>query len=143
MRVAKRERDEARRLAAKESDDNLLYDSVWCVFDVDDHLTVDDAKQMARDNQLELAISNPAIELWLLLHFRDGPGLQHRDRILQMLKKFVPAYDKHVDFSQYEPGYDSAVQRAEKLELAANRDGEEHRNPSSGMYKLTKLIRGE
>ena len=30
--------------------------------------------EMARDNGILLAISNPCIEFWLLLHFRDNPG---------------------------------------------------------------------
>jgi len=80
VQIAKTERDKASGMAEREGDDNLRYDSVWCVFDIDDHHSAPDAKQMARDNGIELAISNPAIELWLLLHFRENPGMQHRNK---------------------------------------------------------------
>ncbi|MBI1313523.1 RloB domain-containing protein [bacterium] len=143
VKIARDRLRQAERQARRESDDNLKYDDVWCVFDIDDHQTVADAKQMARDNQIELAISNPAIELWLLLHFRASPGMQHRDQIREMLKHFIPEYDKHVDFEQYKIGYADAVTRAESLDQIAERDGEENRNPTTGMYRLTKRIWGE
>lgn len=46
-------------------DENLKYDEVWCVYDVDEHPKLADAFQQARDNQIELAVSNPCFELWL------------------------------------------------------------------------------
>ena len=141
--IAKQHRDDADRAADRENDDNLRFESVWCVFDVDDHLKIPDAKQMARDNGIELAISNPAIELWLLLHFRESPGMQHRDKVRAMLAEFVPGYDKHVAFAEYFPGYDAAVRRAQQLDRAATQDGEEGRNPSTGVYRLTALIRDD
>ena len=57
---------------------------------MDDHPNIPEAKQMAKANDINLAISNPSFELWLLLHFRSGPGAKHRDEIVKMLKKFVP-----------------------------------------------------
>ena len=143
VKIARDKLRKAQKQARRESDDNLEYDSVWCVFDIDDHLTVGDAKQMARDNQIELAISNPAIELWLLLHFRDSPGMQHRDKISNMLKLFIPGYDKSIDFQQYADGYVDAVTRAAGLDEIAERDGEENRNPTTGMYRLTRRICGK
>ena len=84
----------------------LDYDQVWCVFDRDDHPHFDEAIKMARDNGLDLAVSNPSMELWLLLHFRDNPGMQHRREVRRMLKEHVPKYDKGVDCLQdYVEGY--------------------------------------
>jgi len=143
VKIARDRQRQAEKQARREADDNLKYDDAWCVFDIDDHLTVGDAKQMGRDNQIELAISNPAIELWLLLHFRDSPGMQSRDRVREMLKKFIPDYDKHVDFEQCKGGYADAVARAESLDQIAERDHEANRNPTTGMYRLTRRIRGE
>jgi len=80
-KLAKEHKKTAEANSRREKEVNLLYNSVWCVFDVDDHPRVADARQMAADNGIELAISNPCFELWLLLHFRDGPGMQHRDKI--------------------------------------------------------------
>ena len=38
------------------------YDEIFCVVDVDDHTTLNDAIQTARDNDLDLIISNPCFE---------------------------------------------------------------------------------
>ena len=45
------------------------YDEIFCVVDVDDHTTLGDAIQKARDNDLKLIISNPCFEYWHILHF--------------------------------------------------------------------------
>lgn len=106
VKTAKQYKNDGEQRAARERDDNLAYDSVWCVFDVDDHPRIGEAKQMARDNGIDLAISNPCFELWLLLHFRDNPGMQHRTVILQRLRQYVPEFNKHVDFdTTYDAGY--------------------------------------
>ena len=133
----------ARSNAARDKDDNLAYDSVWCVFDVDEHPGVADAKQMARDNGIELAVSNPCFELWLLLHFVDNPGMQDRSKVKERLKKYLSAYDKHVQYAGLAEGYAAAVSRAERMDKAANQAGEPGRNPTTGVYRLTELIRGE
>jgi hypothetical protein len=80
VQVAKEKKENAEEEANRQRDPNLAYDSVWCVFDIDDHPKVGEAKEMARDNNIKLAISNPCFELWLLLHFRENPGMQHRHK---------------------------------------------------------------
>ncbi len=129
------------QMAGRYDDDNLKYDDVWCVYDMDDHPLVTDAWQQARDNQLKVAFSNPCFELWLLLHFREQPGCQHRDDLRPLLKEFVPNYDKHVEFEMYAKGYNSAVKRAEHLDEEAELDREPGRNPTTGVWKLTSSIR--
>jgi hypothetical protein len=127
--------------ARREDDENLIYDAVWCVFDVDQHPNISDATQMARDNGLELAISNPCIELWLWLHFAEQPGMQHRHDLQRMLKQHVAAYDKHVKFSDYAAGYADAVRRASRLDSDAGAVNEQGRNPTTGVWRLTQSIR--
>lgn len=99
VQVAREMKRAAERAAQREEDDNLLYDEVWCVFDTDDHPHLNDAVQMARDNGVELAVSNPCFELWLLLHLRESPGPQHRQALQRMIRAFLPNYGKHIDFS--------------------------------------------
>ena len=141
VKTAKRYKEDAEQEAACEKDDNLVYDSVWCVFDIDDHSKIAEAKEMARDNNIDLAVSNPCFELWLLLHFRDYPGTQPRAKIKQMLKKHVPRYNKTVDYDTYSSGYSEAVIRAERMDCSAKADNESGRNPTTGVYLLTELIR--
>ncbi len=143
VEAAKQHKQRSRAEASRENDSNLLYDSIWCVFDVDEHPHIPDAEQMARDNGIELAISNPCFELWLLLHFRDQPGMHHRDVIRQLLKKHDPAYDKSVDFRIYSAHHRDATSRAERIHESAKWDGEPGRNPSTTVYQVAKLITDE
>ena len=142
VKTAKQYKEEAKARATQEKDDNLAYDSVWCIFDIDEHPDVGEAKVTARDNGIDVAISNPCIELWLLLHFSDNPGMQDRATIKKKLRKHVPKYDKHVDYATYSAGYPQAVTRAAKMDQDAEEAREPHRNPTTGVYRLTELIRG-
>ena len=139
--IAKQYKEEAGAKAAQEKDDNLVYDSVWCVFDIDEHLHVGEAKEMARDNGIDLAISNPCFELWLLLHFRECPGMQSHTKVQKMLTAHVPKYDKHVEYATYAAGYPQAVIRATRMDQSSEEARDPNRNPRTGVYKLTELIR--
>jgi hypothetical protein len=129
--------------AKKEGDDNLAYDQVWCVFDIDQHPNVAEARQMATANGILLAISNPCIELWLLLHFREQPGMQDRVVLQGMMKQFIPSYTKHVNYADYAAGYSDAARRARQLESSASADNDAGRNPTTGVWRLTENIRGD
>ena len=94
-------------------------------------------------NGIKLAISNPCFELWLLLHFQDNPGMHSRQKVQQMLRKHAPNYNKGVDYAKYSGGYSEAVDRATRMDEAAANDGEAGLNPTTGVYRLTELIRGE
>ena len=141
VEIAKHLKAEREKAAKQYEDENIAYDSVWCVFDIDEHPNVPDARQMARDNEIEVAISNPCFELWLLLHFRGNPGAHHRDKIREMLIAFVPAYDKDVKFAMYADGYQKAAARAARMDQIAAGVGTTGHNPTTGVYKLTELIR--
>ncbi|MDR3621320.1 MAG: RloB family protein [Paludisphaera borealis] len=120
--------------------DEAAYDSVWCVFDVDDHPSLPRAKDQAHAGRIELAISNPCFELWLLLHFQEHPGMQDRRRVKAMLRKHVPHYDKAVDYTTYATSHPHADKRAERLDQAAEKANEPGRNPSTGVYQLIRII---
>ena len=44
--------------AAQSPDPNDHFDQVWCVFDIDEHPKIADAKQQAANHGISLAISN-------------------------------------------------------------------------------------
>ncbi|VAX38888.1 hypothetical protein MNBD_PLANCTO02-2826 [hydrothermal vent metagenome] len=143
VECAKEYKKEAEKRAKKEKDDNLKYDAIWCVFDVDTHPNIPAAINMAGDNDIELAISNPCFELWLLLHFQEQPGMQDCNKLASMIKKHLSSYskkNKHVDYLDYSAGYDDAVKRAKQLETNAG-DEEWKRNPTTGVYLLTEKIK--
>ncbi|TVP97232.1 MAG: RloB domain-containing protein [Planctomycetaceae bacterium] len=137
---AKRMRDENRDDAKKADDKNVLFDEVWCAFDRDDHPTWDAAVQMAKANTLELAASNPSVELWLLLHFRQNPGMRDRKAIAKMLSDHLSNYNKHLEFDALWPMWQDAADRAERMDDDAIQAEEAHRNPTTGFYRLVRSI---
>ena len=133
--------EEGRRAEGEKRTGQLSdFDAVWCVFDVDEHPNVSEAKTMARDNGVELAISNSCFELWLLLHFRESPRMQDRQRIQSMLKKHVPKYDKRIEFEVFRPHCETAMKRAAQMDQLAEDVTDPGRNPTTGVYKLLKRI---
>jgi len=138
-RAALRKR-EIEREAERLRDENLRYDEVWCVFDIDQHPKVADARQQARDNGIYLAISNPCFELWLLLHFSDQTAHIERKAAASLLRKYLRSYKKHVPYELLREGYSSAVHRAQKLERMHIEIQSEGGNPSTGVFHLTERI---
>jgi hypothetical protein len=141
VQAAKEKKIAAEKQARSERDDNLAYDEVWCVFDIDEHPDIGNAKEMARANGIELAISNPCIELWLWLHFAEQPGCKHRHELREMMKQHISNYDKHVNYADYTAGYEGAVRRAQALDKLAESINSSGMNPTSGMWRLTESIR--
>src|SRR5262249_27212226 len=115
-------------------------DEVWCVYDVDSHPKLADAFQQARDNGIELAISNPCFELWLLLHFREQTAHIERHKVGAMLRTHLRGYKKRADFNKLKEGYADAVNREKGLTSRCEQNGAAGANPSTGVYKLTERI---
>jgi hypothetical protein len=67
--------------------------------------------------------------------------MQDRARIRDMLRKHVPEYDKHAEYATYSAGYQQAATRAKRMDESAAKDGDSGRNPTTGVYKLTEIIR--
>lgn len=115
------------------------FDVVWCVLDVDqfDYTNVFTA---ARQAGIELAVSNPCFEVWLLLHHADVTAeINDARRAAVMLSRFVPGYDKTCvrfddDFAQ---GVQQAVERGRSLLPDTTMLGS---NPSTGVWRLVERI---
>lgn len=134
-------RDEAAGRAGRERDDNLRYDEVWCVFDVDVHARLARALERARTASIQVAVSNPCFELWLLLHFVDQAGALSPRRVSERLRKHLPGYQKQVRFRDCADGYSDAVIRARSLDERHSRNERSGANPSTGVYRLTERVR--
>lgn len=131
---------EAEQKARRLEDDNLRYDEVWCVFDVDAHPHILEAKQKAAANSMKMAISNPCFELWLLLHFEDQRKHIERHRVQSACRKHLPGYDKAVPFESVFPHHKEAVGRAVALEKWQRSQRRPGGNPSTGVHLLTQQI---
>ena len=132
---------QASEKAKQTRDDDLKYDDVWCVFDVDEHPHLDEALELAKKSGVKVALSNPCIELWALVHFREQSEQIHRREAQRALREHMPRYDKVLDFYKMKAGYANAVARAQSLQKKAEAMDEPNRNPSTGVYVLTELIR--
>lgn len=131
---------EARRLR----DDNLAYDSVWCVTDVDDHPKLPEAKVLAGKLDIGLAISNPCFELWALLHLDDCRSHLTTDAAGNKLKTWMPSYGKLLDHTQIEGKYTVARARAIDLSERHHQNGlPADSNPSTDVYKLVDELIAE
>lgn len=66
-------RDEAR--AAKRSQlKKEFWPQVWCLFDRDEHESLDAALKQAREGGVRVAFSHPCFEVWRLLHHKPVTG---------------------------------------------------------------------
>lgn len=88
------ERERSGRRVAKRPIGNRepeSYDHVWVIFDTDvpERLgTLKSALDLAAKEEIHLGTSTPAVELWLLLHFRDRPGpLQTAAAAVELLEE--------------------------------------------------------
>lgn len=133
------ERDEKRKRGRS-------HDEVWCIFDVDDHPRLDEARELARDNEINLAISNPCIELWFLLHFANQSAYIDRHAAQKAAKSHLDC-DKCLTDSALEmldEAFEVAKKRARHLEEKHYGDGTPAPgNPSSDVWRLIDAISAE
>lgn len=125
------------------------YDSIWCVFDVDDTNTNKDicqAKQLAESHKIQIALSNPSFEFWYLLHYIDCRKVLTNPELIKELRKYLPNYSKTDEsiFSTIQPTQSCAIFRAGKVNDYHISSGREiylrESNPSTQVHKLVKDI---
>jgi hypothetical protein len=136
VELAKAHRDRARRAAKRAGDDSLKYDEVWCVFDVDQHARLADAIQQAAACSIELAISNPCFELWLLIHFVDQWAYISCADAQSAVRGRIHGYAKKVEYSMLKGKAYQAVERAKEMDRRAIDTGETIVNPTTGVWRL-------
>ncbi|WP_419554010.1 RloB family protein [Candidatus Poriferisodalis sp.] len=118
-------------------------DEYWCVFDRDSHDDFDQAIATAASNDIRVAYSNPCIELWFILHFRDQTAWIHRHdsqkeskRLLKCEKRLTRQALESLDGS-----FDDAKHRALQLDgRHQGNDSPPRSNPSSSVWELVERI---
>jgi hypothetical protein len=120
------------------------HDEVWCVFDRDEHPNVPQALEKAAANGVAVALSNPCIEIWFLLHFEDQTAHLERDEA-QSRSKTLIGCEKTLTpkaLAELEARYEQARARAHKLdEKHAGDASPRHSNPSTNLWELVDRIR--
>jgi hypothetical protein len=120
-------------------------DEFWCVFDVEwptNHPGLKEALQLARDNGIDVAVSNPCFEIWLVLHFRDHTAWVDNNGARRLRRDCDGKADKSLDGAAYMPRRADAARRARLLDERHARDGTQFpgNNPSSGMHRLLASV---
>lgn len=124
-------------------------DSLWCVFDVDENTDemIDRAVKLANKHNIQIALSNPCIEFWFLLHY-DGtynPTLT-RDEACNKLKDHINNYDKSYPkiYSVLKDKLPTAIKNAKKLNKTHENESIQLLStksvPSSQVFKLVESI---
>jgi hypothetical protein len=136
---------------AKARDDKELkrgrgraHDEIWCVFDVDEHPNLAAAITLAARHGISLAISNPCMELWFLLHFEDCSSYIDRKDAQRRAQKYLRSGKVLTDVALIVlvERHDDAVARAVRLEAKHHGDGSPAgANPSSEVWRLVDRIR--
>lgn len=137
--------EEARDVKRSERGQSTGASEYWCVFDVEapkPHDRLHEAVQMARDNGIHTAISNPCFELWLILHFADRDKWIDNSACRGLRHQHDGSQGKSVDGATYMGLRDQAIQRAKRLQILHSTASRElpDDNPSSGMYRLLEAI---
>ncbi len=132
----------AKREARKGGGD--VYDSIWVMFDHDDHHDVRAQVDRAEQAGLRVAFSNPCIELWFLLHFKDQTAYIDRARAQSLCRPYLGAGKalSEAGFATMLTNYETARDRAQRLEGIHQGNGNWlHDNPGSTVWRLIEEIR--
>ncbi len=133
-------------LRKNEADDD--YDQIWCVFDRDDNgrnsKSFNDALELAKANNISIAYTNDAFELWYLLHFNYHDTAIHRHDYIKKLHFLIDGGYKKNDsamFKKLEDKMDDADRNARKLLSQYDPSNPVHDNPSTTVHLLVEQLR--
>jgi hypothetical protein len=123
----------------------VAHTEYWCVFDRDEHATFDEAVRLARQKNINLAVSNPCLELWFVWHFQDQTAYIERGDVQRLSRKLLGCAKaltpSALEMLAEPDGYGSAKQRALSADARHAGDGSPAgSNPSSGMHTLVERI---
>jgi hypothetical protein len=114
------------------------------VFDRDEHPNFGEAIDLADRHGVNLAISNPCLEFWFILHFEDKTAYIERQAAQRRAEELLGCSKVLTEAAPntLADAYDEARRRAIKLDEKHVGDGSPPRsNPSSGVWRLIDLIR--
>ena len=121
------------------------FDEIRCVFDIDEHGNIPAAIHNARQSGIEVAVSNPCIELWLVLHVEDQAAYIHRRNVQRRANELELTVGKKISERAWTTLFDefeTARQRAKGLDQRHSGNGSPPRsNPSTDVWRLVDRIR--
>lgn len=130
-----KEADRRRGIEKREGDP---FDEVWCVVDVDAHATLQKACTEAKRLKIEMAISAPCFEIWLLWHFEERTTAIDARTLSRTLKSKWGFSDKSMPENFPYDRYNAALKRAHRCEEIRVRHTPP--NPSSSVPSLIQAL---
>ena len=125
-------------------------DKVYAVFDTDvgenKQQQIKEAKELARENGVEIITSTPAFEMWFLLHFGfTTKAFTSSNALEKELKKHIHNYSKSDNtFLAIKESTGQAIKNAKKLEKHQIDEGQaldnEKCNPYTAVYKVVEEL---
>ena len=116
----------------------------WCIFDVDEHPRLHEALEMARANDIHVALSSPCVELWFLLHFENQTAYIHRHDAQARAKGHLKCGKELTEAALVllVNEFEEAKSRARALAVKHEADGSQQPwNPHSEVWRLVDVIR--
>jgi len=100
------------------------------------------ARELAKHRNHFLALSNPCVEYWFLLHFRDPKSFADGQAVMRNLKRHLPEYSKdNFDLAKLKAGVNKAIVRAERQDQDLKALWP--KNTGTRVYQLMKVLLGE
>lgn len=137
-----------RKKFAKRSITKAAYEIIYCVIDVEapvPHESLSRAINKAKDNKLDVILSNPCFEYWYILHFRktSAPFGTSQDA-KSALRQEHPAYNEN-DTTIFEVIYDKtsdAIKHSKEVLKEQHNGAEDLRNcnPSTHVHKIVEYL---
>ncbi len=135
----------------KKAEKEELYSSVWCIFDRDsdpanpnDKNNFNKAFSLARSNQIKVAYSNDAFEIWYILHFNFHQTAWRRDKYEGKLTELLGSKYEKSDQAMYAKLKDkqtTAIKNSEKLlAIYGVNPNPEADNPSTTVHLLVDFL---
>jgi hypothetical protein len=122
------------------------YDEVWCVLDRDSFPieNFNNALELAKNNNIAVAYSNEAFEIWYLLHFHYHDSATSRAQYEAMLtgrlgfqyRKNDPGIYEHLESLQ-----ENAIKNAKRLNNSYPHHRPGNDNPSTNVYELVEKLK--
>jgi hypothetical protein len=111
------------------------YDEAWAVCDVDEYDVIP-AMTNAKARGVELTLSVPCFEVWLILHLSQRcPGFNDCAQAGRFLRSLLPGWDKTaLSFSDFRDGVFNAVIRAKRLGDPPDA------NPSTAVWRVVESL---
>lgn len=121
------------------------FDAVWCVFDVEQprpHPSLMRAVSLARSSVVDVAISNPCFEAWLIFHWQRMSQPMTTTQAVNLRQELDRTHGKRVDGRIYMPLRRDASDHARRLAARHQASGRvlPDDNPSSGMFQLLDAL---